>query len=132
MKGASLEEGTALQKLMLEGVVNVETQRFRVDPMQSYVPKETRAEDPAFWMPKNRLLRSRRRRVARTLGSMFAPDVPPEPSRVRSSAQRRPSHPFLMTPRRAAPTEFTHTGGSGVCRYRISSSACPCPRDPSP
>lgn len=52
MKGANSEEGTALQKFMLEGVVNVETQRFRVDPVQSYVPKETRAQDPAFWMPK--------------------------------------------------------------------------------
>jgi hypothetical protein len=52
MKGANTEEGTLLQKFMLEGVVNVETQRFRVDPVQSYVPKETRAQDPAFWMPK--------------------------------------------------------------------------------
>lgn len=52
MKGATTEEGALLQKFMLEGVVNVETQRFRVDPVQSYVPKETRAEDPAFWMPK--------------------------------------------------------------------------------
>ena len=52
MKGANQDEGMALQKLMLEGVVNVETQRFRLDPAQSYVPKETRAQDPAFWMPK--------------------------------------------------------------------------------
>jgi hypothetical protein len=52
MKGASPEELAALQKYMLEGAVNVETQRFRVDPVQSYVPKETRAQDPAFWMPK--------------------------------------------------------------------------------
>jgi hypothetical protein len=52
MKGANPEEGAALQKLMLEGVINVETQRFRLDPGQSYVPRETRAQDPAFWMPK--------------------------------------------------------------------------------
>jgi hypothetical protein len=52
MKSASPEEMGALQKYMLEGAVNVETQRFRVDPVQSYVPKETRAQDPAFWMPK--------------------------------------------------------------------------------
>jgi hypothetical protein len=52
MKGANTEEGMALQKFMLEGVINVETQRFRVDPVQSYVPKEIRAQDPAFWMPK--------------------------------------------------------------------------------
>ena len=52
MKGANAEERTALEKLMLEGVVNTETQRFRVDPVQSYVPKETREKDPAFWMKK--------------------------------------------------------------------------------
>ena len=52
MKGANTDEGMALQKFMLEGVVNVETQRFRLDPVQSYVPKEVRAQDPAFWMPK--------------------------------------------------------------------------------
>jgi hypothetical protein len=52
MKGFNTEEGMAMQKFMLEGVVNLETQRFRVDPVQSYVPKETRAQDPAFWMPK--------------------------------------------------------------------------------
>jgi len=52
MKGATADEGAVLQKFMLDGVVNVETQRFRVDPMQSYVPKETRAQDSAFWMPK--------------------------------------------------------------------------------
>ena len=52
MKGANADEGAVLQKFMLEGVINVETQRFRIDPAQSYVPKETRASDPAFWMPK--------------------------------------------------------------------------------
>ena len=52
MKGANQDEGMALQKVMLEGVINVETQRFRLDPVQSYVPKATRDQDPAFWMPK--------------------------------------------------------------------------------
>ncbi len=52
IKGATQDEGTALQKLMLEGVVNVESQRFRLDPVQSYVPKATRDQDPAFWTPK--------------------------------------------------------------------------------
>ena len=42
MKGLTADEGTLLQKFMLEGVVNVETQRFKYDPGQSYVPKETR------------------------------------------------------------------------------------------
>ncbi len=52
MKGFTADEGTAMQKFMLEGVLNMETQRFKLDPVQSYVPKEVRAQDPAFWMPK--------------------------------------------------------------------------------
>lgn len=52
MKGFTADEGPTLQKFMLEGVVNMESQRFRLDPAQSYVPKEVRAQDPAFWMPK--------------------------------------------------------------------------------
>jgi hypothetical protein len=52
MKRATQEERNALEKFSADGLVNVETQRFRVDPAMSYVPKETRAVDPAFWMPK--------------------------------------------------------------------------------
>jgi len=50
--GVSADEGATLQKLMLEGVVNSESQRFRVDGGQSYVAPEWRAQYPAFWMPK--------------------------------------------------------------------------------
>lgn len=35
-----------------DAVVHEESQIFRVDPVQSYVPKEVRGRDPAFWMPK--------------------------------------------------------------------------------
>lgn len=52
MKGATPEELKTLERVSAEGLVNVETQRFRIDPVMSYVPKETRAADPAFWMPK--------------------------------------------------------------------------------
>jgi hypothetical protein len=52
MKGFTADEGMMLQKFMAEGVISTETQRFRVDPGQSYVPRETRQQDPAFWMPK--------------------------------------------------------------------------------
>jgi heme-degrading monooxygenase HmoA len=52
MKGASDEERSTLEKFSREGLINVETQRFRIDPAMSYVPKEIRASDPAFWMPK--------------------------------------------------------------------------------
>jgi hypothetical protein len=51
MKGATAEERAALKKLN-EGLVNTESHRFRLDPEMSYVPKEVRAQDPAFWMPK--------------------------------------------------------------------------------
>ncbi len=52
MKGATAEEGAALQKFSLEGQLSAETNRYRLDAAQSYVSKETRAVDPAFWMPK--------------------------------------------------------------------------------
>ncbi|HET7221191.1 MAG TPA: hypothetical protein VFJ02_24215, partial [Vicinamibacterales bacterium] len=52
MKGATPEERATLEKFSAEGLVNVETQRFRIDPGMSYVPKDTRTSDPAFWMPK--------------------------------------------------------------------------------
>lgn len=52
MKSFTADEGAMLQKVMAESIINTETQRFRVDPGQSYVPRETRQQDPAFWMPK--------------------------------------------------------------------------------
>ena len=48
---------------MLEGVVNVETQRFRVNPVQSNAPTETRAKDPTFWNKKPPTNKSRRLNV---------------------------------------------------------------------
>ena len=54
MRGATPDEMGALQKFSAEGLLNAETQRFRIDPGQSYVSKETRAVDPEFWMPKKR------------------------------------------------------------------------------
>lgn len=52
MKAATPEERSSLEKFSLEGLINSETIRFRLDPTMSYVPKETRAQDPAFWMPR--------------------------------------------------------------------------------
>lgn len=49
MKGATSEEMNALQKFSVEGLVNTETIRFRLDPRMSYVPAEVRAQDPQFW-----------------------------------------------------------------------------------
>lgn len=55
MKAATEEERNTLQKFSAEGLINSETIRFRLDPGMSYVPKEVRAQDPAFWMPKAKL-----------------------------------------------------------------------------
>ena len=52
MMGATKEEGELLTKFSAEGLINVETQRFRLDPLQSYVTKEVKDQDPAFWYPK--------------------------------------------------------------------------------
>ncbi len=52
MQGATPEEMAALQKFSTDGVISSETNRFALNPMMSYVAPETRASDPAFWMPK--------------------------------------------------------------------------------
>lgn len=52
MKGATPTEMAALQKASEAALINSETQRFRIDPVQSYVSAEVRASDPAFWSPK--------------------------------------------------------------------------------
>jgi len=51
-KGVTEEEGTTLTTFMREGVASVVTNRYRLDPGQSYVNAETRASDPEFWEPK--------------------------------------------------------------------------------
>ena len=52
MKAASAEERAVLERTMREAVVTVESQRFRLNPTMSYVPRETREKDPGFWLPK--------------------------------------------------------------------------------
>jgi hypothetical protein len=51
-KGATADELAVLQKFSTEGMVESEINRFRLDPRQSYVPKETRDKDPEFWKGK--------------------------------------------------------------------------------
>ncbi|HET7294064.1 MAG TPA: hypothetical protein VFM88_16680 [Vicinamibacteria bacterium] len=50
--GLSYDERNAVQKAFADGAVTSWSNRFRLDPVQSYVPMETRQKDPAFWMPK--------------------------------------------------------------------------------
>ena len=51
MQGATAEERAALQKFSTDAMLSGETNRFRLDPRQSYVSRETRATDPTFWAP---------------------------------------------------------------------------------
>ena len=51
MGGANPTEMAALDKFSKEGTLTWETNRFRLDPKQSYVSREVRASDPAFWGP---------------------------------------------------------------------------------
>ena len=57
-QGFTAEERAALQKFSAEGLVSSETNRFRLDPAMSYVSPETRAQDPAFWIPKKQVARA--------------------------------------------------------------------------
>ena len=51
-EAATAEEKATIRNAMREAVAEEETNRFTVDPLQSFVPKETRAKDPEFWSPK--------------------------------------------------------------------------------
>jgi hypothetical protein len=51
-KGATPEELEVLHKFGAEGMIESEVNRYRLDPRQSYVPKETRDADPEFWNGK--------------------------------------------------------------------------------
>jgi hypothetical protein len=52
VKALTADERSAREKFLTEGLLSSEMNRFKLDPIQSYVPKETRAKDPAFWSPK--------------------------------------------------------------------------------
>ena len=49
MQNATAAEQAALQKFSTDGTISWETNRYRLDPRQSYVSREVRASDPAFW-----------------------------------------------------------------------------------
>lgn len=51
MQNATAAEQAALQKFSTDATLSWETNRFRLDPKQSYVSREVRATDPAFWGP---------------------------------------------------------------------------------
>ena len=51
---AVADEMATLQKFSTTGMVNSETQRFRLDAGQSYVDAATKAKDPAFWSARTK------------------------------------------------------------------------------
>jgi hypothetical protein len=52
MQSFTTDEQATMQKFSTDALINSETNRFAVNPTMSYVSAETRATDPAFWMPK--------------------------------------------------------------------------------
>ena len=49
----SADDSITAQKFAAEGYVSApETNRYRLDPVQSYVSRAVREKDTAFWMPK--------------------------------------------------------------------------------
>jgi len=49
MQSASDSEQATLHKFSTDALLSWENNRFRLDPKQSYVSRETRATDPTFW-----------------------------------------------------------------------------------
>ncbi len=62
MAGATAAEQAALQKFSTEATLSWESNRFRLDPRQSYVSRDVRATDPAFWGPMPTAARAASRR----------------------------------------------------------------------
>lgn len=52
MGGMTADESALMQKFAAEGLIGEETQRFSLNAQMSFVNKETKDQDPAFWMPK--------------------------------------------------------------------------------
>lgn len=51
MENANQTETAALQKFSTDATISWETNRFKLDPKMSYVSREVRAGDQAFWGP---------------------------------------------------------------------------------
>ena len=50
-KSFTPEDQQMMEKFGSSGLINAETQRFRLDPVQSYVDAATKAKDAKFWSP---------------------------------------------------------------------------------
>jgi hypothetical protein len=53
MQGMTPDEMGTLMKFAAEGMINAESNRYRLSPTMSYVDEATRAKDPAFWRSGN-------------------------------------------------------------------------------
>lgn len=49
--GMTADEMASMNKFSTEALVTAETNRFRLSPTMSYVPRAVRMSDPAFWTP---------------------------------------------------------------------------------
>ena len=58
------EEMAVMQKVSTDGLINSETNRFRLSPAMSHVPNAVRESDPSFWMPKKAIVASNRKPVS--------------------------------------------------------------------
>jgi hypothetical protein len=54
------EEMATMQKVSTDGLINSETNRFRLSPTMSHVPNSVRQSDPSFWIPRKPTVASRR------------------------------------------------------------------------
>lgn len=52
------DEMAVMNKFSTEGLISAETNRFRLSPTMSYVPKAVRMTDPTFWMPAKKSMAS--------------------------------------------------------------------------
>lgn len=57
------EEMAVMQKVSTDGLIELETNRFRLSPAMSHVPSAVRESDPSFWMPKRTAVASNRKPV---------------------------------------------------------------------
>lgn len=52
-------QGLPTTQFSTDGMLSAETNRYRLDPKQSYVSRDVRAGDPTFWGPPPTLTRPR-------------------------------------------------------------------------
>ncbi len=91
-KGLSFDERTTLDTYFRDAALSTVTNRYRLDPGQSFVPAETRQKDPAFWTPKPR---PRRRLPRRSPDACVATARAPNEAGARAGSGSSLSRPWV-------------------------------------